>query len=111
MANHAFGAIQDITPDREGNIDSIATVFGAARTIILVLVGYTIAAALPIIFYGWHGIVVSILLLPYVYLVAKTLPARHNDQAPIFRKNWKSFLYVNYGVGFLLSMYLIMLAF
>ena len=110
MANHAFGAIQDITPDREGGIDSVATVFGAAKTIIFVLFGYTIAAILPVIFYGWHGIVVSALLLPYVYLVAKTLPARHDDQAPIFRKNWKAFLYVNYGVGFLLSLYLIMLA-
>ncbi len=111
MANHAFGAIQDITPDREGNIDSVATVFGAAKTIILVLFGYSIAAILPIVFYGWYGVVVSILLLPYVYLVAKTLPARHDDKAPIFRQNWKRFLYVNYAVGFLLSMYLIAIAF
>src|SRR5690554_7300567 len=30
MASHAFGAVQDVTADREGGIASIATVFGAA---------------------------------------------------------------------------------
>ncbi len=111
MANHAFGAIQDITPDIEAGIGSVATAFGAAKTIILVLIGYTVSALLPIIFYGWKGVPVSILLTPYVYLVAQTLPKRSDDQAPIFRKNWKKFLYANYIVGFFLSLYLITLAY
>lgn len=111
MANHAFGAIQDITPDREGGIDSVATVFGASRTILLCLTGYVVAAILPIVFYGRNGLFVSLLLLPYVYLVAQTLPSRQDDTAEIFKQNWKKFLYVNYAVGFVLSLYLIALTF
>lgn len=111
MSNHAFGAIQDITPDKQANIGSIAVSFGASKTIILVLSGYLTAAILPIVFYGWGGIVVSVLLSPYVFLVAQTIPHRSDDQAPIFKQNWKKFLYVNYMVGFLLSVYLILIAY
>lgn len=111
MSNHAFGAIQDITPDKEAGIGSVAVSFGASRTIIMVLIGYAVAASLPIVFYGWNGIAVSILLVPYVVLVAETIPSRKNDKAPIFKKNWKKFLYVNYIVGFMLSMYLIAIAY
>lgn len=111
MSNHAFGAIQDITPDKQAKIGSVAVSFGAAKTIVLVLIGYVVAATLPIVFYGWNGLVVSLLLTPYVFLVAQTIPYRENDQAPIFRKNWKKFLYVNYIIGFLLSVYLIAIAY
>lgn len=107
MANHAFGAIQDITPDREGGISSIATKLGASRTILFVLAGYIIAAMMPIVAYGWSGILATLLLLPYVVLVAQTLPQRHNDQAIIFRVAWKRFLYWNYIAGFILTIALI----
>jgi 4-hydroxybenzoate polyprenyltransferase len=33
LANHAFGAIQDIKPDTEAGIDSIATKLGANKTV------------------------------------------------------------------------------
>lgn len=105
MSNHAFGAIQDIKPDREAGISSIATVLGASKTIVFCLAGYTIAALLPVIFYGKGGIVIGLLLLPYVYLVARTIPHRQNDSARVFRHSWDTFLYANYAVGFLLSMY------
>lgn len=111
MANHAFGAIQDITPDKEAGIGSIAVSFGAAKTILFCMLGYSVAAMLPVIFYGAKGVVVSLLLLPYVWLVAQTIPHRKNDQAPIFRRNWKRFLYANYIAGFLISMYLVLLAY
>jgi 4-hydroxybenzoate polyprenyltransferase len=102
-ANHAFGAIQDITPDREAGIDSIATKLGAARTIILVLGLYALAALLPVVFYGLNGLLASVLLAPYVVIVARTLKNRDNDQSPLFRKGWKQFLYVNYAVGFVFT--------
>src|SRR5690606_16147452 len=38
MAAHAFGAVQDIVPDRQASIGSIATAFGAASTVRLALV-------------------------------------------------------------------------
>src|SRR5690606_6716138 len=43
MASHAFGAVQDVVPDREGGIDSIATVLGAARTVRLAIVLWSAA--------------------------------------------------------------------
>lgn len=106
-ANHAFGAIQDITPDREAGIDSIATKLGAAKTIVFVLALYCLAAVLPVIVYGWNGAVVSLLLLPYVYIVARTLKDRQDDQSPLFRKGWKQFLYVNYVVGCIMTFILL----
>lgn len=107
MANHAFGAIQDIKPDRDAGIKSIATVLGASRTIIFVLVGYTTAAVLPVIFYGAEGLVVSVLLSPYIYIVARTLPKRHDSTSHLFSRGWKQFLYVNYAVGFAFTMLLL----
>lgn len=107
MANHAFGAIQDITPDKKANIKSVATQLGAKRTIQLVLLGYIIAAILPTLYYGWYGLCVTVLLTPYVVLVSKTLPYAHNDQSPVFRRAWKQFLYYNYLSGFILTMLLL----
>lgn len=111
MANHAFGAIQDITPDREANIGSIATAFGATKTILLCLLGYSLAVILPLVSYGKYGVIPAILLTPYLYLVGQTWKSRNNDQAAIFKDNWNKFVYVNYGIGFLFSMYFIALAY
>lgn len=108
MANHAFGAIQDITPDREAGIGSVAAKLGASKTIIGVLAGYVIAALLPVIAYGWRALLVTLLLSPYVFLVAQTIPHRHDDQAPIFGRAWKQFLYCNYAVGFILTIALLL---
>ncbi len=107
MANHAFGAIQDITPDRQAGIASIATKLGAARTILFVLSFYSLAALLPIVFYGYSGIVATLLLSPYVVIVARTLPYRHKDTSPAFRQGWKQFLYANYATGFLFTLLLL----
>ncbi len=107
MANHAFGAIQDIKPDREANISSVATSLGAARTIIFVLLAYIVAASLPILFYGRAGIAASVLLLPYIFIVARTLPRRNDSDSPLFSEGWKQFLYVNYAVGFIFTLILL----
>lgn len=107
MANHAFGAIQDITPDRKAGIRSIATELGASKTILLVLTGYVVAAVLPVVFYGWNALLVSFLLAPYVLMVARTVPYRRKDTAPIFGKAWDQFLYYNYFSGFVLTMALL----
>jgi 4-hydroxybenzoate polyprenyltransferase len=111
VANHAFGAIQDITPDREAGIGSVATAFGATKTIILCLVIYGIAVILPTAFYGAYGLIPSLLLLPYIFLVGQTWKSRSDDTAKIFTDNWNKFVYTNYVVGFLMSVYLIMLAY
>ena len=41
---HAFGAVQDVVPDRAAGIASIATAFGAARTVRIALVAWIVAS-------------------------------------------------------------------
>jgi 4-hydroxybenzoate polyprenyltransferase len=107
MANHAFGAIQDIVPDKSASIRSVATQLGSQKTIYFVLSLYSIAAVLPVLFYGNNGAFVSLLFLPYVYIVARTLPDRANSNSQLFKKGWNQFLYINYGIGFVLTVLLL----
>jgi 4-hydroxybenzoate polyprenyltransferase len=109
MANHAFGAIQDVTPDKEAGIGSIAVSLGTQKTILFCLGLYALAAVLPIVYFGKLGIVPSLLLSPYVYLVARTMKYKNEDSNPIFKQSWRRFLFLNYVTGAILSIYLISL--
>ncbi len=111
MSNYTFRAIQNIATNRKAGVDSVATVLGAEKAVFLCLFGYIVAAMLPFVFYGWKGAVVSIILLPYIYVVTRTLPAKDNDQASLFRKNWELLIKVNYVAGTILVGYLISIAF
>lgn len=111
MSNHAFGAIQDIKPDREAGIASIATRLGASRVVRLCLAGYTLAAILPAALYGIYGLLPAMLLTPYIGLVAATWPYRHKSNHPIFHRHWQFFTYLNYAVGAALTIYLIAIAY
>jgi 4-hydroxybenzoate polyprenyltransferase len=104
-ASHAFGAVQDILPDREGGIASIATVMGATTTVRLALGAWT-AAGLLMLFTDWPGPVGALLALPYLVAV---LPFCSLSDADSGRANrgWKHFLWLNYLVGFLVTMLLI----
>jgi 4-hydroxybenzoate polyprenyltransferase len=105
MASHAFGAVQDILPDREGGIASIATVMGAATTVRLALCAWTIAGLLMLLT-EWPGPLGAVLVLPYIFAV---LPYRSLSDADSERANrgWRYFLWLNYAVGFLVTMLLI----
>jgi len=46
IASHAFGAVQDVTADREANISSIATVIGAKATVRFAFACYLFAGVL-----------------------------------------------------------------
>jgi 4-hydroxybenzoate polyprenyltransferase len=109
MASHAFGAVQDILPDREGGIASIATVLGATTTVRLALGAWT-TAGLLMLFTDWPGPLGALLALPYLVAV---LPYRSLSDADSERANrgWKHFLWLNYLVGFLVTMLLIVWSF
>src|SRR5690606_14002774 len=49
MAAHAFGAVQDIAPDRDAGIGSIATAIGARSTVRLALALWLLAGALMLL--------------------------------------------------------------
>lgn len=101
MASQAFGAVQDIVPDREGGLESVATVLGAARTVRFSMGLYALAGLLLAITGRW-GALSGLLVLPYLWM---TWPFRHLPDAEAARANrgWRRFLWVNYLVGFLLT--------
>ncbi|MDV2975774.1 UNVERIFIED_CONTAM: prenyltransferase [Actinomycetes bacterium ARC8] len=106
MASHALGAIQDIIPDRQGGLSSIATALSARTTIWLVLAGYVLAGVLVVAGVQGIGRWASLLALPYVLNVLPHLGVSDASSGTVNR-GWKRFLWINYLCGFLLTMLLI----
>lgn len=106
MASHAFGAVQDILPDRRAGIGSIATVLGAAATVRIAVVLWTAAGAL-MLFTPWPANLASIAALPYIVSVAPFLRVDDAHSATANRA-WRRFLAINYAVGFAITLLLIL---
>lgn len=135
MASHAFGAVQDISADRQAGLSSIATVLGAARTSRFALAGYALAgvflllAALPqsmpagwvavfpatgAVFVPRSGqpgllIAASLAVLPYLAMVwpFRSLADADCEQA---NRGWRKFLTINFVVGAYVTVLLILSA-
>lgn len=105
IASHAFGAVQDIAADREGGIASIATVIGARATVRLAVVAYLLAGIL-LLGAQWPGPIAALLVLPYVFSMLPWWNVTDEDAASANR-GWKRFLWLNYLVGFGVTMLLI----
>ena len=105
MASHAFGAVQDVVPDREGGIASIATVLGAARTVRLSLALWAAAGALMLTT-GPDAAWAAALAVPYLLAAAPYARVSDEDSA-IANRGWKRFLWINYLCGFLVTLLLI----
>lgn len=105
MASHAFGAVQDVVPDREAGIASIATALGARATVRLALALWAVAGLLMLAT-EWPGPLAALLVLPYL---AAAWPYRSVDDAGSGAANrgWRRFIVLNYAVGFLVTMLLI----
>lgn len=105
MASQAFGAVQDIQADRHGGLSSIATVMGARRTV-WVATGMYLAAGFLLLFTTWPTPVAALFVLPYP---ANLVPFLRINDAACERANlgWKRFLWINYVVGFAVTMLLI----
>lgn len=104
-ASHAFGAVQDIIPDREGRLASVATVLGASATTRIVLLLY-IAASVIIITQGWPALVVGLTgliyaanVLPYYEITDKT--------SHLANKGWRRFIWLNLFTGFVITLTLL----
>ena len=105
MASHAFGAVQDIVPDRAGGIASIATVLGARRTVRLAIALWS-AAGLLMLAAEWPGPLAGLLALPYVVAAAPYMNIADEDSLRTNR-GWRRFLTLNYVCGFLVTLLLI----
>lgn len=97
IASQAFGAVQDIVPDRQAKINSIATVLGARLTVWFALSMYCLAVALVAMLGGvaWivaaAGVLYVINVLPYA--------AIDDRNSGLTRAGWKRFMVINYVVG------------
>ena len=105
MASHAFGAVQDVHADREAGIKSVATQIGARNTVQFAFALY-IVAALVVMTIGWHGVVASLAVVPYLVIIS---PYLNITDADCERANsgWKRFIWLNFAAGALISLVVI----
>lgn len=106
MAAHAFGAVQDVVPDREAGIASIATVLGAKSTVRLALLAWIAAGALMLAT-PWPGQLAAVIAIPYV---VNCVPYVGVGDAESGRTNraWRRFIRLNYLSGFLVTLIMIL---
>ena len=105
MAAHAFGAVQDIDPDREAGIGSIATVLGARATVRLAILMWVASGALMLAV-PWPGPLAAIVVLPYVVNCVPWWNVTDED-ASRTNSSWRRFIGLNYGAGFVVTLLLI----
>lgn len=105
MASQAFGAVQDILPDRAGGIRSIATLFGARWTVRFAVALYA-AAALIMLVRPWPIAVIGIAGLLYVINCIRYLAISDADSGQT-NPAWKRFIWLNFITGFVVTMVLI----
>ncbi|MFB7252014.1 prenyltransferase [Microbacterium sp. NPDC056234] len=106
MAAHAFGAVQDIVPDREAGIGSIATVLGARVTVRLSIILWAAAGA-AVLPTGWPAALAAALVVPYIVNSAPWWNVT-DDTAASTNRAWRRFIALNYGAGFLATLILIL---
>lgn len=108
LASHAFGAVQDVIPDRKGGLKSIATIIGARSTVYFSALLYTAASLLMFLEAGlvnvvaFAGLLYILNIAPYFKITDKT-SAKAN-------KGWRRFIWLNYVVGAIITMVLIVQA-
>lgn len=107
MASHAFGAVQDIRPDRQAGIRSVGTALGAAATVRIALVLWT-AAGFLMLGVGWPGALAGLLALPYL-LAAWRYWNLSDQDSPQAHGGWQHFLWINYAAGTALTILLMVL--
>ena len=105
VASHAFGAVQDVVADREGNIASVATVIGARATVRLSVLAY-LAAGILLLATAWPGPLAAILALPYAISCAPYWNVS-DARAASANRGWRRFLGLNFVTGFLVTLLLI----
>jgi len=102
MASHAFGAVQDIVPDKKGGIASIATFLGARTTMWFAYILYYIAALLVFI-QGNEYLSIAIVGILYCANIIPYLKVTELSSASV-NTAWKRFLKLNYFAGFIITL-------
>ena len=105
MASQAFGAVQDVVPDREGGIGSIATALGARPVVVLAAAAY-LAAGLLMLLTPWPALLGGLLAVPYILNLVPFLRITDAGSAAA-NAGWKRFLKLNFLTGFLVTLLII----
>lgn len=106
MAAQAFGAVQDILPDRAAGIGSVATALGARVTVRLAL-GLWLVAGLLVLAAPWPGSLAAVVALPYLANCAPWFNVTDSTAAGTNRA-WRRFIWLNYFSGFLVTLIMIL---
>lgn len=105
IANHAFGAIQDVVPDRAGKLKSIATIIGARNTVWLSVILYTLAVFAVTtqggisMLVGAAGLLYILNVVPFIRITDAT--------SGLANKGWRRFIWLNYSVGAIVTISII----
>jgi len=105
MASHAFGAVQDVIADREGGLDSIATIFGARVTTRLAVAAYALAGLL-LLGTEWPGPLALLAAVPYIAITARFWMIT-DATAETAHRGWKLFLLLNFVAGAIVTLLMI----
>ena len=106
MASQAFGAVQDIVPDKRGGIASIATFLGGRATLWFAFMLY-LTAAIIVGFQGLLYIPITIVGLCYCLNILPYLNVTE-AQAASTNKAWKRFLWLNYIAGAVITIIILL---
>ena len=106
IASHAFGAVQDVTADREAEISSIATARGAAWTARFALLSYALAGV-ALVVTPWPTPLAAVLVIPYLVTVWPYRSVSDADSHTATR-GWRAFLWLNQLAGFGVTILLIL---
>lgn len=106
VASHAFGAVQDVIPDRAAGLGSIATVLGARRTVLFSFVTY-FAALVSVASAGGFAVIVGIVGIVYLLNVMPYLKITDATSAKA-NKGWRRFIWLNYAVGAVVTVVIIL---
>lgn len=104
-ASHAFGAVQDVVPDREGGLASVATALGARVTVRLAVVLYVVAGCL-MVFTPFPICLGALLAVPYMVNTGRFWQITDTTSGAA-NAGWKLFIPLNYAVGFFVTMLMI----
>ena len=105
MASHAFGAVQDVEPDRHAGIASIATALGAWPTVRLAITFWVLAGLLMLLT-PWPGPFAAVLAVSYI-LAARPFWSVSDADSARANRGWKRFLRLNFLTGFFVTLLLI----
>ncbi|WP_218220732.1 prenyltransferase [Nesterenkonia sp. Act20] len=105
MAAHAFGAVQDVVPDREGGIASVATALGARFTVRMAVLLWA-AAGVLLLLGQWPTPLAAVLVVPYIAISLPWFNVTDETSAAV-NSAWRRFIWLNYACGFLATMMLI----